>query len=68
MENNDFLKKEAAFALFDEKNKLIAWNHAFLELFDFDFLKPLVAWAKLAQKYGAGDEESLFLGEILNTQ
>lgn len=65
MENNDFLKNEAAFALFDEKNKLIAWNHAFLETFHFDFLRPFESWAKLARRYGVADDSSLFFGIVL---
>ncbi len=65
MENNDFLKNEAAFALFDEKNKLIAWNHAFLETFQFDFLRPFESWAKLARRYGIADDSSLFFGVVL---
>ncbi len=64
MEKNAFLKSENAFALFDEKGKLIAWNHAFLETFGFDLLTPGTSFAELFNKTEQGNSTSFLLGNI----
>ncbi len=64
VEKNAFLNNENAFALFDEKGKLIAWNHAFSETFSLSLLTPKTSFLELLSEVKTGDSKTFLLGNV----